>query len=606
MSRRPPPPFFTTDINNEFLSRFKNPQVRAQVQIPAIENYQVLTLFEFLEKLEKRTTSLTRGVSKDQHYQNVKVNNRNKMKDFLATYLCRGKIGRVYGVRAVERALYSNDYDVLIIANNDIDENVVALEEDDSDDDDLEPIDSQEVDDLHAEAALPPVASPLLFKTDSEALGDLVDGSTSQPVQEMTPPPDVPEEKGDWKPHIPSEIVIGEDGDSRFVHEHGSEVIDFSVEGESEDLEEESEEEESEEEESQGRPGPAWREDPKNAKKQTNDSLKIRDKKLRSVVGFLIVQKGECRAFPEDYAVNLICVKDDDDDKPGTGALPGTGPLLIGLYLYTIIERRRTMGHLQLGLLELAGGYYNIAGLCLYSKFGFEPTINLAIPGCFSSPGNMPMELHIPSKYGVGQIDTIKQLEDAKQIICSIIAGERFHKGFKLPVCKVRTNQSALIALREYHRLLEYRRYKMINRSSFNNLCSYKPDLDLINSQSGTAFERRVYGTLVPELIDDMESFDPITLMPNVSLDDNDKEFIRIISSVGPNTLINTPMRIIQSRYRQALVDYRTLCEKKFPAEATQRPGGGRTKKTKKRNNKTIKRNKNTIKRNNKATKRSK
>jgi hypothetical protein len=382
-------------------------------------------------------------------------------------------------------------------------------------------------------------------------------------------------------------VVVGEDGDSRFVDKDGSEVIDFSLEGESD-------EEEDSEEESQGRPGPAWREDPKDAKKQTNDSLKIRDKKLRSVMGFLIVQKGECRAFPEDYAVNLICVKDD--------AEPGTGPLLIGLYLYTIIERRRTTGHLQLGLLELAGGYYNIAGLCLYSKFGFEPTINLAIPGCFSTPGNMPMELHIPSKYGVGTIDTIQQLEHAKQIICSIIAGDRFHKGFKLPICKVRTNQSALIALREYHRLLDYRRYKFINRSSFNNLCSYKPDLDLINSQSGSAFERRVYGTLVPELIDDMESFVPVTLMPNVSLDENYKEFIRIISSVGPDTTI----RNIQRRYRDALFDYRTLCEKKFPAEAAQRPGGGGTKKTSKRNNKTIKRNKKTIKRNKKATKRSK
>jgi hypothetical protein len=74
----PEPPFFTTDINNEFLSRFKNPQVRAQVQVPAIEEYEVLTLFEFLEKLDNRTTTLTRGVSNDQHYQSIKVKNRSK------------------------------------------------------------------------------------------------------------------------------------------------------------------------------------------------------------------------------------------------------------------------------------------------------------------------------------------------------------------------------------------------------------------------------------------------------------------------------------------------------------------------------------------------
>jgi hypothetical protein len=86
----PDPPFFTTDINNEFLSRFKNPQVRAQVQVPAIEEYEVLTLFEFLEKLDNRTTSSTRSISKDQHYQSIKVKNRSKMKEFLSQYLCKG------------------------------------------------------------------------------------------------------------------------------------------------------------------------------------------------------------------------------------------------------------------------------------------------------------------------------------------------------------------------------------------------------------------------------------------------------------------------------------------------------------------------------------
>jgi hypothetical protein len=370
------------------------------------------------------------------------------------------------------------------------------------------------------------------------------------------------------------------------------------------DLEDEDEEEDEEEddyeddEDSQGRPDPAYRPEPlgkdnsakiRHLRKQKDDSVAVREKKLRSVVGFLIVQKGECNGLPDDYAVNLICVRD--------GAASGAGQVLIGLYLFTILERFQTIGHLQLGLLELAGGYSNIPGLCLYSKFGFVPSMNLAIPGCFPSPGNMPMELHFPTKYRVATID------DAKIIVCSIVAGDRYHKGFKLPLCNIRANQSVLIALKEYNRLLEYRSSKRIDKNTFRSYCSRKPDLDLINSMFGTAFETRIH-SFVRDLIYDMESVNPGTLQPNVNLDPNDIEFIRIISSVGPGPNI-------QNRYRQATADYNTFCVKMFPAEAAiqaaaaasgKRPGGGRNKNTAKR----VKRNKKTIKRNKKVAKRSK
>jgi hypothetical protein len=125
----------------------------------------------------------------------------------------------------------------------------------------------------------------------------------------------------------------------------------------------------------------------------------------------------------------------------------------------------------------------------------------------------------------------------------------------------------------------------------------------------GSAFEKRIH-SFVRDLIYDMESVNPATLQPNVNLDPNDNEFIRIISSVGPGPNI-------QNRYRQAIADYRTLCVEMFPteaaaqaaSEAARQPGGGRNKKTAKRakrNKKTIKRNKKTIKRNKKPIKRSK
>ena len=224
-----------------------------------------------------------------------------------------------------------------------------------------------------------------------------------------------------------------------------------------------------------------------------------------------------------------------------------------------------------MGLLELAGGYYNIAGLCLYSKFGFVPAIGMAVPRCFNTPGNMPMELHF-SRY-----PKISTLEDARNVVCSIVAGDKYHPGFKLPICNVKTNQSALIALREYDRLIEYLKrppYPNIGRNYFNSICSGKPDLDLINSQMGTVFEKKVYGTLIPDLIRDMESVDPVTLKPNVNLDENDKEFIRIISSVGPNV----PRHYIQRRFRQALIDYDALCVKMFkPPSIRNAPVKGKT-----------------------------
>lgn len=595
VSYTPDPPFFTTDINNEFIGRFKNSQVRAQVQVPAIEEYHVLTLFEFLEKLDKRTTGSTRRIDKDKHYQSIKVKNRSKMKDFLSQYLCKGKIGRSYGITAVERALEHDDYDVLIVANDDILDDVVSNS------------DSQGS-----------VTSLMDSQNPEERAANL--------AEELTHPA----EYGDWLPQPAVPVgVVGADGDMRYdtgdVEPDDSQGSDDSRSPGSFidiDLEDEEEEEEVKayadwkrqlaeddimKDDSKERADAAHRPEPKGRnnsekisylKKQKDDSDAIREKKLRSVVGFMIVQKGECSSFPEDYAVNLICVRN--------GVADGVGPILIGLYLYTILERLQTRGHLQLGLLELAGGYYNIEGLCLYSKFGFEPSINLAIRGCFPSPGNMPMELHFPSKYRARTID------DAKNIICSIVAGSNvagvsYHKGFKLPVCNIPRGlkQLVLIALREYNRLIEYRSTKRIDKNTFRSYCSRKPDLDLINSMFGTALETRVHG-FVRDLMNDIESLDPVTLQPNVNLNANDNEFIRIISSVIPDRYGRVPIP-----YRQGLIDYRALCVKMFPAEAAiqaaaaasgKRPGGGRNKKTSKRG----KQNKNTIKRNKKPVKQSK
>jgi len=103
----------------------------------------------------------------------------------------------------------------------------------------------------------------------------------------------------------------------------------------------------------------------------TNDILL----QIRSIVGFMISQIGEC-SLPE-YAnipvLNLICIaKMSDIQKKMPSAR-----ILMFTYLFTLKEH----GYLY-GLLELAHNYRNISGLKAYSKFGFRERLSLK-EGCF-------------------------------------------------------------------------------------------------------------------------------------------------------------------------------------------------------------------------------
>jgi hypothetical protein len=160
---------------------------------------------------------------------------------------------------------------------------------------------------------------------------------------------------------------------------------------------------------------------------ETSDSISI-DVIKDNVVGFIIVERGECKFFPFAYSINLICANNEKFPSPGT--------LLMGLYLYTIlthpdagldVERELTIEPptinapnesttmevadnapiepstinepnestamevtdnaqieaplsdeqigiqvQHIGVLELASSYTNAGGLCMYEKFGFE------------------------------------------------------------------------------------------------------------------------------------------------------------------------------------------------------------------------------------------
>ena len=115
--------------------------------------------------------------------------------------------------------------------------------------------------------------------------------------------------------------------------------------------------------------------------------------------GFLIVQKGECSTYPDNYCVNLICA---NPTKLTTiqHTDVGVGACLISLYLYIIINDATIDDTNKIGLLELANSYYNPSGLCLYTKFGFKYDNTLSKPNCFpEQPANLPM-IAILSQYG--------------------------------------------------------------------------------------------------------------------------------------------------------------------------------------------------------------
>lgn len=162
--------------------------------------------------------------------------------------------------------------------------------------------------------------------------------------------------------------------------------------------------------------------------------------KLKFIVGFMMVSRGKCKMFPNDYILNIICTN-----------MSGVGTLLLGLYLYTILKHpivffaigdlldegtynlsgnaiikysKKHRGRSEcetefgvsickphfltnddliptcgLGLLELAHGYFNYAGLCSYQKFGFKYDKSLYSKDydtyCISNYDPIPMSVYL-------------------------------------------------------------------------------------------------------------------------------------------------------------------------------------------------------------------
>ena len=146
------------------------------------------------------------------------------------------------------------------------------------------------------------------------------------------------------------------------------------------------------------------------------------EQKFAEILGFCIVKRKGCPKLAKAYVLNLVCSK--------SGA--NVGNICVGLYLYAILmhpqDTRDTIipikiepttnevPVLHIGLLELSGGYKNIPGLCLYSKFGFvvDKQISGIDSNCFRDTNNIGMI----NRYIE---DTSVTIEERKQKIINIV-----------------------------------------------------------------------------------------------------------------------------------------------------------------------------------------
>lgn len=133
-------------------------------------------------------------------------------------------------------------------------------------------------------------------------------------------------------------------------------------------------------------------------------------------LSFIITEKGECEKYPDVHVLSLICSSQN------------AGKFAFQLYIFTILYKYVIENQTDIfGLLELAYGYVNISGFCLYSKNGFEETEEFFSnneKSCFDDIHNLPMvfetEKHIKQykeEKGVNSVNNVEGIVDVIEYI---------------------------------------------------------------------------------------------------------------------------------------------------------------------------------------------
>jgi hypothetical protein len=205
--------------------------------------------------------------------------------------------------------------------------------------------------------------------------------------------------------------------------------------------------------------------------------------KYNKIQGFMIVERGECQTYPDNYCVNLICTKSS------------VGNILMALYIYIIIQRDDIIN--KIGLLELANAYYNVGGLCLYTKYGFKFDPHLSNEICYPDfTPNLPMIANI-EEYGESKEDKTSRLMSIlktgsgsfeKPRICAIRGNKQKLLGFvlNLQISKY-VNMSSRITEKEDKNQFKYI-YGIYNKPLTvrdGSIIDYKKLLEIIESEYG-------------------------------------------------------------------------------------------------------------------------
>jgi len=227
-----------------------------------------------------------------------------------------------------------------------------------------------------------------------------------------------------------------------------------------------------------------------------------------NILGFIIIQKGECSKFNDTYCINLICSPSLDERSKGIGSI------LIALYIYCIMNNDDIIE--KRGLLELANSYVNMGGLCLYSKYGFVYDPLLYGADCFNDYNNLPMIVEIDTKYG-----------NSNEIIKDILLGK--NKGFqKPPICSIRENDKQLLIgiLMNLDKFLKLNNLEYITSYIMSNNTSIEYEL-LYNllGNSPEMVEIKINELMTGELSDeDRELLSKIYVEPNIQILLNDNK----------------------------------------------------------------------------------
>ena len=109
--------------------------------------------------------------------------------------------------------------------------------------------------------------------------------------------------------------------------------------------------------------------------------------KIGDLLGFIVCELGECKVEPNVWCVNLICTSK-------THPLRIKASLLLGAMMFCI---KRHKEYEQEAILELAGGYTNLAGFICYTKMGFNIDNELLFGEdiCFYEVYNLPMSVDL-------------------------------------------------------------------------------------------------------------------------------------------------------------------------------------------------------------------